>query len=181
MGETSHFSLKMLGRNLRKQRERVHESLAEVSGAVEIDQEVLAQIERGDKRPSEDILLLLISHLDIAETEALKLWELAGFEAPSSERSEPSPEELLAKQLIMVVSPESKVLHSDDVTVQVTRAGLTLHVGQEAKDGTLNTVARVALNRDQAHKLVQDLAKTLYLKPVLPKQLPSPRTIDQNK
>src|SRR5437016_4817234 len=69
-----------LGDQLKQLRESRSESLAEVSGAVEIEIEALSQIECGKDRPSEDILLLLISHFAVKEDLATKLWELAGFD-----------------------------------------------------------------------------------------------------
>src|SRR5574337_1317106 len=68
-----------LGRKLKELRGRANESLAEASGAVEIDVRELAAIELGQDRPSEEVLLLLISHFGAKDDEALKLWELAGY------------------------------------------------------------------------------------------------------
>ena len=63
-----------LGWQLKLAREQLKETLAEVSGAVEIDNETLELIEQGKRRPSEDVLLLLISHLGFEDTEASSLW-----------------------------------------------------------------------------------------------------------
>jgi len=52
-------------------RENHRESAAEVSGAVEIDEKSLRRIEAGTERPSEDILLLLISHFALKTTKQL--------------------------------------------------------------------------------------------------------------
>ena len=67
-----------LGSQLRRLRERNRESVAEVSGAVEIDETELSKIESGTDRPSEDILLLLISHFAVEDDKAAELWQLAG-------------------------------------------------------------------------------------------------------
>jgi len=75
---------KTLGTHLKYLREQVRESLAEVSGAVEIDVNVLERIEQGFERPSEDILLLLISHFAMPDQEAVQLWELAGYDGDVS-------------------------------------------------------------------------------------------------
>src|SRR3954469_9597819 len=68
-----------LGKTLKDLRHRANESLAEASGAVEIDVRELASFELGKARPSEDVLLLLISHLGAKDDEAVKLWEMAGY------------------------------------------------------------------------------------------------------
>src|SRR6187399_563339 len=69
-----------LGVKLKALREKRQESLAEVSGAVEIDPDALQAIEQGSERPGEDILLLLISHFATKDELATKLWELAGYD-----------------------------------------------------------------------------------------------------
>ena len=59
-----------LGNHLKYVREQARQSLAEVSGAVEIDEAYLQRIEAGVERPAEDILLLLISHFGVKDREA---------------------------------------------------------------------------------------------------------------
>lgn len=61
-------------------RERLSESVAEVSGAVEIEEDALERIEQGIERPSEEILMLLMSHFNMQDTEAVQIWELAGYD-----------------------------------------------------------------------------------------------------
>ncbi len=56
-----------LGNHLKYVREQSRESLAEVSGAVEIDEQHLERIEAGLERPAEDILLLLINHFQVQD------------------------------------------------------------------------------------------------------------------
>ena len=73
------FPFKSLGTSLKQTREKLQESLIEVSGAVEIEVDALSAIERGQDRPSEDILLLLISHFGIKDDHATKLWDLANY------------------------------------------------------------------------------------------------------
>src|SRR3990167_5321653 len=74
--ETPH---KPLGKKLKELRISANESLAEASGAVEIDVRQLAAYELGQSRPSEDVLLLLLSHFGVKDDEAVKLWDLAGY------------------------------------------------------------------------------------------------------
>src|SRR5205807_9580549 len=76
----------MLGKQLKLLRENRQESVAEVSGAVEIDIDILERIERGEERPSEDILMLLIDHFGMQDHEAAELWESAGYNHDSSGR-----------------------------------------------------------------------------------------------
>ncbi len=71
---------KTLGTHLKYLREHSSESLAEVSGAVEINEDIMERIEQGVERPSEEILMLLISHFNMQDNEAVQLWELAGYD-----------------------------------------------------------------------------------------------------
>ena len=73
--------LKSLGIRLKVLRKQ-QESIAEVADAVEIDEAMMKQIEQGFNDPSEDILMLLISHFDIREDAASDLWVLAGYDDP---------------------------------------------------------------------------------------------------
>ncbi len=68
-----------LGKHLKILRENQRKSLAEVSGAVEIDTDVLERIEKGEERPSEDLLMLLVSYFDLKDHEAVQLWDSAGY------------------------------------------------------------------------------------------------------
>src|SRR5476651_2461314 len=72
-------TFRQLGKTLKELRNRVNETLAEASGAVEIDVKQLAGYELGHSRPTEDVLLLLISHFGVRDDDAVKLWELAGY------------------------------------------------------------------------------------------------------
>src|SRR3954466_15482690 len=79
MNDLEKSPFRPLGRQLKELRTRANESLAEASGAVEIDVRELAGYELGKDRPSEDVLLLLISHFGAKDDEAVRLWEMAGY------------------------------------------------------------------------------------------------------
>src|SRR5437868_12329616 len=79
MSDLNKSPYQTLGKTLKDLRHRASESLAEASGAVEIDVRELASFELGKARPSEDVLLLLISHFGAKDDEAVKLWEMAGY------------------------------------------------------------------------------------------------------
>jgi transcriptional regulator with XRE-family HTH domain len=72
MAEQNEGPYRGLGRELKALRSRAKESIAEASGAVEIDEKQLASYELGQARPSEDVLLLLISHFGAKDKEAVK-------------------------------------------------------------------------------------------------------------
>jgi transcriptional regulator with XRE-family HTH domain len=158
---------KVLGNKLRMLREQNHESLAEVSGAVEIDVDQLERIEKGMQRPTEDILLLLLSHLDAQEEEAVRLWELAGYENPDSPSSN--------KSVYMLVAPDSRVIYTDVVDVAVNKHGVVLNFQQfQGADKPL-TVSRMGMSHQHAQGIIDALQRSLDAAQQPPKALPAPK------
>jgi len=75
------------GEVLKKLRADSLRTAAEVSGAVEIEEQQLRSFESGDMRPDQDILMLLISHFGLQDEQASELWKLAGYSGqPTVER-----------------------------------------------------------------------------------------------
>src|SRR5579872_120631 len=105
-----------LGHKLRDLRQLSRESLAEVSGAVEIDVHILERFEAGVDRPDEEILNLLINHYQIKENLADQLWELAGYAERLADEALVIEEAMAAaKQLIMVLATDTRTVYSDGV------------------------------------------------------------------
>ena len=154
-----------LGSQLKKLREKRKETLAEVSGAVEIEPEVLHSFEEGTARPQEDILLLLISHFATKEDIATKLWELAGYdhdELPTQHGSNAMNEEA---QNALVTTPASvPIIYTDMVHVMVNNYGVILNFMQT---GTNNSqpmaIARVGMSKEHAQSVLEVLQKTLAM------------------
>lgn len=167
---------KNLGDRLKKLRERASESLPEVSGALEIDVERLAKIEKGADRPSEEILLLLVTHFGVRDDEAGKLWEFAGYSSnklPSGNFINDGPDGV--KPMVMVTA-DSRIVYTDTVHVMVNNYGVVMNFLQS---GGVNNqpmaVARVGMSREHAQSVLKLLEKTLQ-RPVtksIAKQLPA--------
>ncbi len=180
--DTRPFS--QLGSRLKSMREGHSQSLAEVSGAVEIDSVDLARIERGEYPPSEDVLLLLISHFAIKEDEALKLWELAGYsmQKPASTHMI-NTEEGTAAQSVMISPSDLRIVYTDMVHVMVNNYGVVINFMQGSG---LNmqplAVSRVGMSKEHAKSIIEVLQKTLEQaeKPHVPKQLSS-GNVEDNK
>ncbi|MGB4800654.1 MAG: helix-turn-helix transcriptional regulator [Candidatus Saccharimonadales bacterium] len=158
-----------LGKKLRHLREERHESLAEVSAAVEINEADLAVIESGTDRPSEDILMLLISHFDIGEDFADELWELAGYESQSDPRdddpqnSKHDDHEDLKRTATMMIMLDPRVMYSDSVEVISNQQGVILNFAQTAGPNSAPlTVSRVGMSYDQAKAVMGILHQMLY-------------------
>lgn len=169
-----------LGNELKAWRERLKESRAEVSGAVEIDEDALRRIESGSERPSEDILMLLISHFNIQEEEAVSLWELAGYEYESDQNDESGSDVNAAlKQLtkaqptLMIMALDQRVLYSDGAEINANKNGVMLtftqHNGQQDMP-----IAKIGMSYEHAKSVFEILGRTLAeaQRRQTPRQLP---------
>lgn len=149
---------KNIGERLRKWRQSMHESLAEVSGAVEIDAEQLRKIEEGSVLPSEDILLLLISHLDVQEHDAKKLFEYAGYNNQAQQSG--AIDEQLIKQMLMIIPFDNRVMYSDSTNVSANQNGVVLEFMQ-SNAGQQQSVARIGMSVKHLESLTILMQSTL--------------------
>jgi transcriptional regulator with XRE-family HTH domain len=152
----SQSPYRSLGRQLKELRTRVNESLAEASGAVEIDARDLAGFELGKSRPAEDVLLLLISHFGVKDDEAVKLWEMAGYGMDKI----PSAQVNNIEQLPLL-SSDNRVLFTDIVDIVVNKYGVVMNFMQTGPGNSTTNVARVGMSREHAKSILQILQATL--------------------
>jgi transcriptional regulator with XRE-family HTH domain len=167
---TEQFPYKRLGSHLKRRRQKLQASLAEVSGAVEVELETLTAIEAGSRRPTEDILLLLISYFSIKEEEANALWKLAGYDVPEAANESDTA---LGPQQVMVLPVDARVVYTDMAHVATTPYGITINFMQSSGlDGRPLAVSRVGMSREHALKVLGLLQKALIED--TPKLLPAP-------
>jgi transcriptional regulator with XRE-family HTH domain len=172
----SQNSFRPLGRQLKTLRVKAQETLADTSDAVEIDVKQLAAYELGQSRPGEDILLLLISHFNVHEREALRLWQLAGYG--------------LSGVTVQIVDPSQTgqdkkpepVLFTDTVDIIANNHGVVMNFMQTTgKASQPSTVAKVGMSREHAKSILKilqiTLARTEQQLPNIPKRIitPDPR------
>ncbi|HET6864044.1 MAG TPA: helix-turn-helix transcriptional regulator [Candidatus Saccharimonadales bacterium] len=157
MNEANKNPYKPLGKKLKQLRTQANESLAEVSGAVEIDVMELASFELGKARPAEDVLLLLISHFGAKDDEAVKLWEIAGYGLEKI----PVSRETNGLSLIQPTAGEDRVLFTDVVDIVVNNYGVIMNFMQSGPVNTSQTVARVGMSREHAKSILKILQATL--------------------
>jgi transcriptional regulator with XRE-family HTH domain len=149
---------KTLGDHLKSLRARANESLAEASGAVEIEVKQLANYENGASRPSEDVLLLLISHFGAKDDEAIRLWELAGYNMAKIPASRMDSNDM---QLILPVA-DNRIIFTDIVDVIVNNYGVVMNFMQSSgPDNPPTNVAKVGMSREHAKSVLQILQATL--------------------
>ncbi len=156
-----HAPFVSLGNHLKYVREQSHQSLAEVSGAVEIDERSLERIEAGKERPAEDILLLLISHFGVHDKEAVQLWELAAYDSDVPEQIKIDNAQLIGKPAVMVLAMDMRTMYSDGLEVTTNNAGLTLNFTQMITPTQASSVARLGMSYDQANQVLRTLQQAI--------------------
>ena len=154
-----------LGQQLRSLREVSRESMAEVSGAVEIDETDLDRIEAGQTRPSEDILLLLISHFGIQDDKAAELWQMAGYDKPHNHDDEDSADSRNSRTQAMMIMIDPRVMYSDATEIIANKQGVILNFSQTSGNNPNDkplTVSRIGMSYQQAKALMGMLHQVLY-------------------
>jgi len=170
---------KSVGKYLKSMRQKFQESLGEVSGAVEIAVEQLDSFERGAELPNEDILMLLISHFNMGDDEAVKLWELAGYDLsdrrlPNERDSETEREPVGNGAPVMMISLDNRVLYTNGADIVTDDAGVVINFMQSDGNKQRYPVSRVGMSHTQAEQLLETLKRALMHRKYLsgPKQLP---------
>lgn len=154
-----------LGNQLKSLREKRQETLAEASGAVEIEPDILSAIEQGTERPAEDILLLLISHFAAKEDVATKLWELAGYERDElqSQHVTNNAHRQVGNEVI-VLPNDARIVYTDMVHVMVNNYGVVMNFMQTAGAGNQPlAISRIGMSREHAQSVLEVLQRTLSL------------------
>jgi transcriptional regulator with XRE-family HTH domain len=166
-----------LGRHLKYVREQLQQSLEEVSGSVEIDEQSLERIEAGRERPSEDILLLLISHYGVEEQQALQLWELAEYDAAAPNQIKADIDLQTGNKVVMLLAVDMRTMYSDGLEIEANKAGVTLNFTQSTGKSQTMPVARVGMSTDQAEEVMRSIQQALLrAKYGTRKLLPPPST-----
>ncbi len=152
-----------LGEHLKNLRQTNKESLAEVSGAVEIEENILARYEAGVDRPDEEMLNLLISHYRLKDGHANKLWELAGYTTERLQEESIIIEEAMAaaKQLIMVLATDGRTIYTDGVSIDCNKSGLQITFTQSTAQNKVMPVSRLGMSYDQAEEVMKALGIAL--------------------
>lgn len=157
MNDLDKTPYRPLGKHLKNLRVRANESLAEASGAVEIDVRELAGFELGKNRPSEDVLLLLISHFGAKDDEAVSMWEMAGYSTDKTPGSHMINSEAQGTHNVH----ENRILFTDIVDVMVNNYGVVMNFMQAGPANSAQPVARVGMSREHAKSILKILEQTL--------------------
>ncbi len=168
--QSGKLPFKNLGQRLKLIRQKLHESAADVSGAVEIDEKTLGEYEEGRQRPSEDILNLLISHFGMQDDDAANLLQLAGYDpAPGKEDESDEVSSNRAGVLVMAIDP--RIIYTDGMHVNAGPNGVVLSFAQMSGSQQPLVTARVGMSREQARSVISTLQASLDK--TEPRQLPA--------
>lgn len=166
--QSQELPFKPLGERLKTIRQKLHESIAEVSGAVEIEEQKLQQIEQGHERPSEDILMLLINHFGIQEDDAAHLWRLAGYDQPQQDGDNDIQN---GRTMVMIMAVDPRIIYSDGVQVTANASGVVINFMQGVGTQHAMTTSRIGMSREQTVGLIHTLQQALERSS--PRQLPA--------
>lgn len=149
------YPYRLLGERLQGFRKKSRETIPEVSGAVELETDIIAAYERGETRPSEDVLDLLIRHFDIEDDEADELWELAGYSDSTSAGDMP------AMPTLVMIPTDNRIVYTDTANVTVNNYGVVMNFMQNGQGGQPAAVARVGMSLEHAKSVLEVLGKTI--------------------
>ena len=174
---------KPLGGRLKAIRQKLQESVAEVSGAVEIDSIVLERIEQGLECPGEDLLMLLISHFGVHDDAAVQLWELAGYDQPSPGKDSFSSDEQQNRSVMIMMTLDTRILYTDSTNVAANKNGVVLNFMQNAQGNQQTPISRVGMSYNQANDLLIALQNSIAQASASPtiRLLPAPKKPPINK
>ena len=161
MKSSPDFPYHALGQKIRAARVRQRRTVAEASGAIEIQEEVLKNIELGKQRPEEDTLNVLISYLHITDDEATRIWELAGYNQNDSSPLDTVAQEV-AQSIAMILPNDLRVVYTDMVHVMVNDYGVIMNFMQGG--GPQNqplAVSRIGMSKEHARSVIEILQKSL--------------------
>ena len=152
MSDTNReFPYRSLGLHLKKARQKLQETLAEVSGAVEIDIDTLQDIEHGIRRPSEDLLLLLVSHFDMSDRAVDQLWALAGYDSSSDLNGDSDN-----KNTVFVMPFDVRVVYADMAHVTANDFGVVVNFLQSGGPNSQPmAISRVGMSKEHAQSVIQ--------------------------
>ncbi len=154
---------RLLGENLKSRRQKLNQTVPEVSGAVEIDATTLERIESGEQRPAEEILALLISYFDLQEEDAVSLWHLAGYDERRTTTSSSSTATFELNQPIAMMMPvDLRVVYTDMVHVTINNFGVVMNFMQTAGQGSQPlAISRIGMSKEHARSVLEILERSL--------------------
>lgn len=185
MSKEDGLPYKAFGDRIKFLREQWRQSIREVSLSLEIDVKNLEDIESGKALPEHETLDMLISHFLLTEDQADDLRDLVDFDG-AGQNSFNLPagiEDIMAKQMVMYLPIDNKVVYTDAMHANVNDHGVILQFMQQIPNIQQPTiVSRVGMSREHAEKVIEVLTQTLKQYDAnSKKQLPAPDSDKKSK
>jgi len=155
-----------LGGEIKGLRKIAGESIEDVCDAVEIPHKLLKEIESGTVRPEEDLLAMLLSHFEVDEIEAIRMWRMAGYNEDQegdqvSKDNSNNKQENDDNHLRISIPADKPVLYTDMVQVLSNQYGVVLHFLQLSPNQQATVVSRIGMSKEHAKSLLKLLQKNL--------------------
>ena len=162
------------GQLLRKIRQDSKNSLADVSAAIEYSQEKLAKMEKGNLKPSRDVVLLLIHFFQPAQDKAEDLIRLAGYqgvikrkgEESNQSRGGDSPGKHSSLEIVFGADPkqvwvginDSRIMHTDLAQISSNETDVVINFQQSLGNHEQPvSVSRVGMSLNCAAQLAKQI------------------------
>lgn len=172
------------GNKLRIYRQRNRKNITSASKALKIDRTHLSKLENGHERPSQKVMLAIVSHYSLSVAETAELWALAGYQhgwggtqqgkgvtgmdlnGIGTANKPPQG----ATQLQINTPADKPILYCDSVFVSSNQFGVVMDFVQAGFGATttankqqLNVVSRVGMSREHAKVMLETLLKNLEM------------------
>jgi DNA-binding XRE family transcriptional regulator len=160
----SSDSFKAFGKELKTIREKAQETIDDVCAAVEMDTQTVVDLELGKTQPSEDLVLMLISHFALGEMQAIKLWQLAGYSPAKTSMTGLSPDGKGIVQMAFISAADARIIYTDMVHVSANQFGVVVNFLQGLGGNSQPlAVSRIGMSHAHAKSLIEVLQKTVKL------------------
>jgi transcriptional regulator with XRE-family HTH domain len=157
-------------------------SQRDLAAALEISTSTLGLIERGQRRPSREVLVMIFSIFKMNQEIRGQLWTLCGFEFEDAEDARAEAEEFdhyhlddmsdlsqpKVRTATMAVLPmpvpilNEQIMYTDSAHVVVNNFGVVVEFKQASTDGKTNiNIARIGMSKEHAASLVNILTDTI--------------------
>jgi DNA-binding XRE family transcriptional regulator len=152
---------KAFGDRIKFLREQWQQTLRDVCYTLEIDEKTLRALESGKMAPSPDLMDMIISHFLLTEDQAQDLRDLIDDGKDIDLGVPSSVEDMLAKQLVMFMPLDNKVIYTDSMQATVNDNGVVLQFMQQTGNNQPVAVSRVGMSRMHAERVIKVLQDTL--------------------
>ena len=158
MSKSVEYPYRALGQKLKAARLRLKLSVSDASGAIEISEEILKNIELGKRRPAEDTLVVLISYLQLKDDDATSIWDLAGYDDKDAVDNIAD----LNQPIALAMPGDLRVVYTDMVHVMVNDFGVVMNFMQGVGPNSQPlAIARVGMSKEHARSVLDILDKSI--------------------